>query len=339
MPFAVTASCADSAYGLRRSLLFFAFLTGGAALLGIILFASDAFGRDRRTYRALRRAAEEYSRGNFSVRTPVRGKGDAAGLAEEFNRMAESLGSLERMRSDFISAVSHDMRTPMTTVSGFIDCILGNVIPPEQRENYLKLIKSEIMRLSRLVSRLLDISRLESKDRTFTDERFDLCELSKTVLFSFEQQIDEKELEVSFETDSDRMYINADKDAVHQVLYNLCDNAVKFSVKGGELRIRIVFRDGKVVYSVYNEGRGIREDDLPFIFDRFFKGDETRGEDKTGYGLGLYICKTIADAEGAELTCESAEGQYCRFILAFPADRPANGETIDEQRRDNGKKR
>jgi len=292
---------------------------GIGSAVACAIFAAAEFGPERRTYRALRYAANEYSKGNFSVKTPVRGNGDAAALAREFNAMADALNSLERMRADFVSSVSHDMRTPMTTVTGFIDCILNDVIPEDQQTKYLNLIKNEIMRLSRLVSRLLDISRIEAGDRTFENVKFDICDMAKTVLFSFEKQIDEKNLDVEYASDEDRMFVFADRDAVYQVLYNLCDNAVKFSREGGRLEISLTRNGGDVEYSVFNEGQGIPEEKLPFIFDRFFKGDDTRGLDKSGYGLGLYICKSIADAQGASLSCESKEGEWCRFRFSLPA--------------------
>ncbi len=286
---------------------------------GAALFAFEQFGRERKIYKDLRHAAAEYSKGNFKPRTKASGNSDAAKLASEFNEMAEALSSLEKMRADFISSVSHDMRTPMTTISGYIDCILGDVIPPAETEKYLKQIKSEVMRLSRLISRMLDISRIEAGDREFENREFDLCDLAKTVLFSFEKRIDDARLEVSFESELDRMFVYADPDAVHQILYNLFDNAVKFSKPGGRLDIDISSADGKIACSVRNEGQGIAAEDIPFVFDRFYKCDKTRGLDKTGYGLGLYISKTIADAQGADLECESVEGEYCLFRLKIPA--------------------
>ena len=286
---------------------------------GAVIFAVELLGKERRIYRELRQNAAEYSKGNFKPRTKVSGSSDATQLAAEFNEMAEALSNLEKMRADFISSVSHDMRTPMTTISGYIDCILGDVIPPSQTEKYLGLIKSEVMRLSRLISRMLDITRIEAGDREFEIREFDICDLAKTVLFSFEKRIDDEQLEVSFESDQDRLYVLADPDSVHQILYNLFDNAVKFSKTGGKLDVNIAPSDGMIECSVRNEGQGIAAEDIPFVFDRFYKCDRTRGLDKTGYGLGLYISKMIADAQGAKLECESVEGEYCLFRLKLPA--------------------
>lgn len=259
------------------------------------------------------RAAKSYAAGNFDIRIPVRGEDEIAELATAFNQMATGLESLENMRSSFLANVSHDLKTPMTTISGFIDAIISGAIPPENQTEYLERIKSEVLRLSRLVRQLLDLSRIQAGDRKFTFEQFDICEVTRQIILSFEQKIDEKRLDVEFNCDEDRMKAVADKDAIHQILYNICDNAVKFSREGGKLRIDIVSKDKKIHVSVYNEGEGIPKEDLPFVFERFYKTDKSRGLDKTGVGLGLYIAKTIIDAHGESISVQSEKGEYCRF--------------------------
>ncbi len=259
------------------------------------------------------RAAKSYAAGNFDIRIPVRGEDEIAELAAAFNQMATGLESLENMRSSFLANVSHDLKTPMTTISGFIDAILSGAIPPENQNEYLERIKSEVLRLSRLVRQLLDLSRIQAGDRKFTFEQFDICEVARQIILSFEQKIDEKRLDVEFNCDEDRMKAVADKDAIHQILYNICDNAVKFSREGGKLRIDIVSKDKRIHVSVYNEGEGIPKEDLPFVFERFYKTDKSRGLDKTGVGLGLYIAKTIIDAHGESISVQSEKGEYCRF--------------------------
>ena len=259
------------------------------------------------------RAAKSYAAGNFDIRIPVRGDDEVAELASAFNQMASGLESLESMRSSFLANVSHDLKTPMTTISGFIDAILSGAIPAENRNEYLERIKSEVLRLSRLVNQLLDLSRIQAGDRKFTFEPFDVCEVARQIILSFEQKIDEKKLDVEFNCEQDRMKAIADKDAIHQILYNLCDNAVKFSRPGGKYSLNIVSKDKKIHISVYNEGEGISEDDLPFVFERFYKTDKSRGLDKTGVGLGLYIAKTIIDAHGETITVQSEKDNYCRF--------------------------
>ena len=275
--------------------------------------------------RDMSRAAKRFAQGKFDVRVPVRGKDEVADLAVAFNDMAEKLTTVEDMRRSFLANISHDLRTPMTTISGFIDAILDGAIPPDKQEYYLGLIGSEVRRLSRLVSLLLDISRIEAGDRKFVFAPFDICEVARQILISNEQRIEAKRLDVYFECDDDNMFVNADKDAIYQILYNICDNGIKFAFEGGKYGITVTRRDKKVYVEVYNEGNGIKPEDLPYVFDRFYKSDKSRGLDKTGVGLGLYICKTIVSAHEQDIWVESEYGKYCRFTFTLAeCDPPSN---------------
>lgn len=280
--------------------------------------------------REMSRAAKKLSVGSFDTKVPVRGRDEIAQLAQTFNQMSDSLQSMERMRSAFIANVSHDLRTPMTTISGFIDSILDGVIPPEEQEHYLRVVSDEVRRLSRLVNQLLDISRLQAGERKLVKRSFDICEMGRQILISFEQKIEDKHLEVSFECDEDRIQVFGDQDAVHQIFYNICDNAVKFSREGGLLRLRITRerrpeRGGKLkaVVRVYNEGQGIPPEDQPYIFERFYKSDKSRSLDKTGVGLGMYIAKTIIEAHGESISVRSEYGKDCEFTFTMPPSEQA----------------
>ncbi len=268
--------------------------------------------------REMSNAARNFAAGRFDARVRVRGRDEVSELAESFNQMADSLENLENMRNSFIANVSHDLRTPMTTIAGFIDGIRDGVIPPEEQERYLEIVSIEIQRLSRLVGALLDLSRIQAGDRKFVMKPFDICEMGRLILISFEKQIEEKRLDVSFECDAERMLVNADHDAIYQVFYNLCHNALKFVSVGGALRIRIAETKGKkVTVAVYNEGQGIPPEDLQLVFERFYKSDKSRGLDKTGVGLGLFITKTIITAHGEKIWAESDYGKNCEFIFTL----------------------
>ena len=274
----------------------------------------------------MNRAAKRFAQGKFDVRVPVNGRDEVAELAVAFNDMAEKLTTVEEMRRGFLANISHDLRTPMTTISGFIDAILDGAIPEDKEDYYLQLIGGEVRRLSRLVSLLLDISRIEAGDRKFTFAPFDICEMARQILISNEQRLEAKKLDVEFECDEDNMYVMADKDAIHQILYNICDNAIKFAYDGGKYVISITEKDKKIYVSVYDEGKGISPEDLPYVFDRFYKSDKSRGLDKTGVGLGLYICKTIVSAHDQEIWVESEYGKDCRFTFTLaPCDPPKRG--------------
>ena len=289
----------------------------------------------RRTVTPLREmsiAARSFASGHFDARVRVRGRDEVAELAVAFNQMAESLERAERLRTTFIANVSHDLRTPMTTIAGFIDSIRDGVIPPEEQDYYLGIVSSEVHRLSRLVSSLLDLSRIQAGDRKFVMKSFDICEMARLILISFEKQIDEKRLDVSFECDSDRMLVIADRDAIHQVFYNVCHNAIKFAREGGALRVQIEStKERKICVSVYNEGDGIPTEDQPMIFERFYKSDKSRGLDKTGVGLGLYISKTIMQAHGERIGVHSTPGRDCEFYFTLePAQQGVLIENEDE---------
>ncbi len=281
--------------------------------------------------REMSRAAKSFAQGNFSVRVPVTGNDEIAELTIAFNNMAVSMQNLETMRSSFVANVSHELRTPMTTIGGFIDSILDGAIPPDKHEHYLSVISGEVKRLSRLVTSLLDISRIQAGERKFNKSPFDICEMARQILISFEQQIDEKRLDVEFDCPEEKLTVYADYDAIYQIFYNICHNAVKFSKESGKYRIRLIERDRKVFVSIYNEGIGIREEDLPFIFERFYKSDKSRGLDKTGLGLGMYIAKTVIDAHGEEIWVKSKYGQSCEFFftLTRTSDTPTRKNTAE----------
>jgi signal transduction histidine kinase len=274
-----------------------------------------------RPLRNLSRAAKAFAAGHLDVRVDIRGNDEIAELGIAFNNMASNLSTLEDTRRTFLANVSHDLRTPMTTIAGYIDNILAGTIPPDKHEYYLQIIATEVRRLSRLVNSLLDISRIQAGERKFTMTSFDICELARQVLISFEQRIDKKHLDVSFDCDEDRMMVIADKDAIHQILYNICDNGIKFSRDGGAYRINLREMNKKIYISVYNEGAGIPAEDIPHIFDRFYKSDKSRGLDKTGVGLGMYIAKTIIDAHGETISVHSKQGEYCEFTFTLRKDR------------------
>lgn len=295
------------------------------AMLGVMLATFAAvYVISRRVVDPLKRisaAAKSFALGNFDIRLPVRGNNEIAELAQAFNNMAESLGVSEEMQRSFLANVSHELRTPMTTIAGFCDSMLCGAIPKESFEHYLQIISSEVKRLSRLITSLLDITRMQAGERKMSPSVFDICETARLILISFENKIDRKHLEVEFVCDRDNTYVYADKDAVHQVIYNLCENAIKFSREGGVLKIEIVIKDKKVYCSVYNEGQGIPQGDMPFVFDRFYKTDKSHGLDKSGVGLGLYIVKTLIDAHGEEIWVKSKFGEYCEFVFSLPHSR------------------
>ena len=256
-------------------------------------------------------ASRRFARGDFSVR--VRQQDDPTdemgALIESFNKMADSLEKSEKRRSEFIANISHELRTPMTTIAGFADGILDGTIPKEEEEKYLKSIRDETRRLSRLVRDMLSAS--QAKARSSDPKRrtvFDLTELVLQILLSFESRATAKNLDVDPQLPDNHIMVIADKDAITQVIYNLLDNAVKFARVGSCLTLRL-YKDGKKAYvSIKDEGETIPPDDLPLIFDRFHKSDRSRSLDKDGVGLGLYLVKSIINSHDEDIAVRSEDG-------------------------------
>ncbi len=265
--------------------------------------------RQTETIRDLAKAARQFAHGDFSARIyPDGGDEEMAELATAFNNMATSLEKSENLRQEFISNVSHELKTPMTTIAGFMDGMLDGTIPKEKYAYYMQTVSDEVKRLSRLVRSMLDISRLQSTGEEIQKARFDVTEALGRTLLTFEQKIEEKNLDVQVDMPEKAVYVMANEDAITQVIYNLIDNGVKFAEKDTPFLLTVAVSGGKALVSVANHGPTIPADELPLVFDRFHKSDKSRSMDKTGVGLGLYIVKTILGSHGEDITVTSREG-------------------------------
>ena len=290
-------------------------------MLAALIAAYFITERITRPIKDISDAAEQYAKGHFDVRIPVSTNDEIGRLAGAMNNMAESLDNYDNMRNTFMSNVSHDLRSPMTSISGFVDGILDGVIPPEKHEYYLRIVSAEVKRLSRLVASLLDLSRIQAGDRKFTKAPFDVTEMCREILISFEQKINDKHLDVEFDCADASLFVVADRDAIYQIAYNLCDNAVKFASEGGVLRLTVKrLKNKKALVSVYNDGQGIAPADIPYVFERFYKSDKSRGLNKNGAGLGLFISKTIIEAHGEKIWVESNFEKDCCFSFTLPTE-------------------
>ena len=272
--------------------------------------------------RAMGKAAKGFSIGKFDIRVPVKGGGEIAELAAAFNNMASELAANEERQRTFISSVSHDLGTPLTSIIGFAEGMLDGTIAVEDREHYLNIVASETHRLARLVNAMKDVTRRQSGERKLHKSAFDICEKARIVLLSLEQKITAKNIDIEFFCESDNIYVYADSDDIHRVLQNLCENAVKFTPESGFIRINILEgekdKEKKAYISVFNTGKGISPEDMPAIFDRFYKSDKSRGLDPSGTGLGLFITKFIIDAHEETLTVDSEYGKHCEFTFTLP---------------------
>ena len=282
-------------------------------VLMIAVVASSLFASyQSRPLNEMAEAARKFGQGEFDTRvTGYENRGDEIGaLAEAFNSMANSLEKVESQRADFIANVSHELKTPMTTIAGFAEGILDGTIPQEREKESLQIIVSETRRLSRLVRRMLDLSRLNAlaESSITAQEQFDLTEVMSRVIVSLEGKITGRKLDVDVQMPDEKLMVWGDPDSITQVCYNLLDNAAKFAATGSVITIVITKKDGKACTTVRNLGATIPKDELPVLFDRFHKADYSRSMDREGVGLGLYIVKTILGNLKEDIHVTSEDG-------------------------------
>lgn len=263
-------------------------------------------------------AAKAMAKGDFSRRIPVTGDDELGELAISFNQMTNSLSRLETMRKNFVADVSHELKTPMTTIAGFIDGIIDGTIEEDKQKYYLGIVHDEIKRLSRMVESMLSISKLESNEFVFKTEKFDFRELLISVVISQEQRIEQKSLNINGLDGIQSVTIDADRDLIYRVVYNLVDNAVKFTDENGTIDFSIDVDSKFMEFAIRNTGVGIPQGDLPMIFDRFYKADKSRSAMKNSTGLGLFIVKTIVKKHGGNITVTSKENEFTRFTVKLP---------------------
>ncbi len=298
------------------------FMTAFVVLM-IAFMASSVFTmRQVRPIREMAQATRLYAEGNFDVRMNVDDRDDEIGeLAASFNNMAESLQQTERQRREFVANISHELKTPMTTIAGYTDGILDGTIPPENERQYLQIISNESRRLSRLVRRMLDVSQLQAMDPMRGGSSFDVCESMRRVLISMEKKITDRDLDVEADIPETPLLVKGDNDMITQVIYNLLENAAKFARPGSTLYLGVTPVEHKVLVTIRNLGATIPAEELPLLFERFHKSDKSRSEDKDGVGLGLYIVKTILEQHREKINVTSEDGVTTfRFSLARNED-------------------
>lgn len=271
------------------------------------------------TYRMIKplqqmsKAVKQFARGDFSYRVKLESNDEMADLADSFNEMASELATLEGTRRNFVANVSHELKTPMTTISGFIDGVLDGTIPLEKQDYYLKIVSDEVKRLSRLVVAMLNMSKIESGNFQMQHSNYDVSDQIFKIFLTFEQKINEKKIEI---LGLDRLVstmVHADADVIYQVIFNLVDNAVKFTQQGGFIEVSAKTENGKVTIKIKNSGVGISPEELSKIFERFYKVDRSRSLDVKGAGLGLYIVKNMVELHGGQITVRSEENKYTEF--------------------------
>lgn len=305
---------------LREISKIFVFVSILVTLLAVCLMT--LFVRQQsKPLRAMAKTARAFGHGELTARVDTDGNytQEVEELALAFNNMASSLQKSEYRRQEFVANVSHELKTPMTTIAGYVDGILDGTIPEEKGRQYLQVVSDETKRLNRLVRSMLDISRLQDQQGIPEQQklRFDVEEALGQVLISFEQKIEAKNLQVQVDMPEHAVFTHAHKDYITQVLYNLVDNGVKFCPDGGLLELSVKESSGKIYISVSNEGDTIPAEELPLVFDRFHKTDKSRSQNRDSWGLGLYIVKTIVSAHGENISVDSKNGKTT-FAFTLP---------------------
>ncbi len=267
------------------------------------------------------KTAHAFGHGALNARVPVREDSteEIQELAIAFNNMAASLEKSDYQHKEFIANVSHELKTPMTTIGGYIDGILDGTIPDEKSRYYMQIVSDETKRLSRLVRSMLDISLLQDQGGVPDEkkEQFDVAECVGRTLLSFEQKITGKSLAVDVEMPQYPVFTFANEDWITQVIYNLLDNAIKFCPEGGALKLRVRTGGEKIFVHIANDGEPIPPDELPLVFERFHKLDKSRSQNRDSWGLGLYIVKTIICSHGENISV-SSDNEKTEFTFTLP---------------------
>ncbi|MBM7581664.1 signal transduction histidine kinase [Caldicoprobacter guelmensis] len=302
-------------YDIYKNIWWAAFISAG---LSVILL----YWMSRRISNPLIQMNEisrEFAQGNFKRRVKVVTKDEIGQLAVNFNAMADSLEKLEDMRRSFVANVSHELRSPLTSIMGYIQGVLDNTIKPEDREKYLSISLSEAQRLSKLIDELLDLTQIESGQFPLNISVFDINEQIRRSLISQEERINQKGIEVQVEFQDEHCWVEADADRIQQVVINLLDNAIKYNRENGKLIIKTWKHRDKVYVKIQDQGPGIPKEDIVHIWERFYQVDKSRSGKDRGRGLGLSIVKKIIEQHEQNIWVNSRVGEGTAFIFSLKA--------------------
>lgn len=284
------------------------------AMIALMLMSNSLL----KPIREIIKTSKSYAQGNFNARVNVTANNEFGELARYMEEMADELSRSNEYRKSFISNISHDFRSPLTSIKGYIEAMLDGTIPLERHEKYLGIVLNEAQRLTKLTQGLLELNNFDSFDLQLDKSNFDIRDIITPTINTFEKRCKDRGifLDSIFLTDNTIVY--ADRTKIQQVIYNLVDNAIKFTPEGRQIRVQVTEKDNKIFTSVKDEGVGIPKDAQKKVFERFYKTDPSRGKDKTGTGLGLAITKEIIKAHGEQITLTSEEGEGSEFVFSLP---------------------
>lgn len=303
---------------LRDKLSEYTFMFLMAGIFAIIIGCIISYIQSRRITKPIKEINKivlDIASGDYSKRITAN-RDELGQLASSFNYMADSIERHEKTRRSFISDISHELRTPMTSISGFIGGILDGTIPEEKKEEYLKIVYDESVRLTKLANDMLEMTKMQSAEYKLDISEFDINELIRICIIQLEQKIDEKNLEIDVGFENDKMMVLADKDAIKRVIINILDNALKFSYNNTKIIIKTQNINHHAYVAIGNFGEGIKKEEIKNVFDRFYKTDKSRSEDKNGVGLGMSFAKNIINLHKQKIWVESIdakEGSNAKF--------------------------
>lgn len=263
------------------------------------------------------KGASEYANGDLTYRIPVKSEDELGYLSNTLNYMADKINQNGEYQRTFIANVSHDFRSPLTSIKGYVEAILDGTIPPEMQDKYLNIISHEADRLEKLTRSLLVLNDLDQRKRMMNIRRFDINDVIKNTANTFEGTCSRKNIDLELLLSGKELFVEADMEQIQQVLYNLLDNAIKFSNDNSSINIETTVKNGKVFVSVKDHGVGIPKESLSKVWDRFYKTDTSRGKDRKGTGLGLSIVKEIIRAHNQNINVISTEGVGTEFIFTL----------------------
>lgn len=279
-----------------------------------------------RPLKKISRGSEEFASGNLDYQIDVSSKDEMGSLADTLNYMAGELKQTEKFQRDFISNVSHDFRSPLTSIKGYVEAILDGTIPVEMQEKYLKIVLFETSRLTKLTQGMLQLNDFDAKEYMLNITDFDLHNIIKETAASFEGTCIRRHISIELLLSSQFLFVSADTEKIRQVLYNLLDNAIKFSDDHSVITIETTEKNDKVFVSVRDHGAGIPKESLPKIWNRFYKIDASRGKDRKGTGLGLAIVKEILATHHQNINVISTEGVGSEFIFTLAKSKDMNDD-------------
>ncbi len=274
-------------------------------------------GFDRRgnsSLNTLIRATEKIAHGDFSVLIPVDERGPYREVAQSINNMAKNLGTMEEIRQSFISNVSHELQSPLTSIQGFAALLKSDTLSSEETKHYLNIIETEAKRLSQMSDHLLKLSTLESEAVELNRTTFRLDKQIKNVIFMLEPQWSSKKIEISADMSTDAVFFG-DQDLLTQVWVNLLGNAIKFTPIEGQIEVQVTLENDEIVCKIKDNGMGISQEDQMHIFERFYKVDQSRDRSLGGNGLGLSLVKKIISLHEGQVMVDSTEGVGSTFTI------------------------